>query len=430
MPVDLVFRIVFDRDLLDRYPVHQSTEPLPILILLAITRELAGNFVMKIVFISNYFNHHQRPLSDALYAITGGDYCFIETAPMRQERKQLGYGQDDNPVYVKTAYLSQEASNECLELVLNADVLIAGSAPEKYLRERIRAEKLTFRYYERPLKHGKESLKYLPRLIRWNLNNPPKKPVYLLAASAFAAADYAKFGMFREKAYQWGYFPATKRYSTMPRKDERSILWVGRFLNWKHPDDVLLAAAMLRNAGYIFKLNYIGNGEMEEKLHKMASTYYLEDCVHFLGAMRPELVRAQMEAASIFIFSSDRQEGWGAVVNEAMNSGCAVVASDAAGSVPCLICNHENGLIYHSGHVDELCEKMKYLLDRPEEQQRLGKAAYDTIQNEWNAEEAAKRIVQMTQLLLSGETHPNIYETGPCSRAKILRENWFVTHSV
>jgi glycosyltransferase involved in cell wall biosynthesis len=39
----------------------------------------------------------------------------------------------------------------------------------------------------------------------------------------------------------------------------------------------------------------------------------------------------------VFIFTSDRNEGWGAVLNEAMGSGCAVVAADLIGSVPYLI---------------------------------------------------------------------------------------------
>lgn len=372
---------------------------------------------MKIVFISNYFNHHQRPLSDALYAITGGDYYFIETAPMRQERKQLGYGQDDNPAYVKTAYLSQVAQKECLDLVVHADVVITGSAPEEYLKLRMRAGKLIFRYGERPLKLGMEPLKYLPRLIRWNHNNPAKKPVYLLAASAYAASDYARFGLFRGKAYRWGYFPETKHYHTMPRKTTNSILWVGRFLDWKHPDEALAAAAKLRAACYDFQLDFIGSGEMEAKLHEMVSTFHLEDCVHFLGSMRPEMVRTHMETASIFIFSSDRQEGWGAVVNEAMNSGCAVVASYDAGCVPYLLENNRNGLIYRPGDVDMLTQKIKYLFDNPDECARMGYAAYQSILNTWNAGIAAQRLVALSSDLLQNNQPCCVYTEGPCSPA-------------
>ena len=56
-----------------------------------------------------------------------------------------------------------------------------------------------------------------------------------------------------------------------------------------------------------------------------------------------------MEKTGIFLFTSDRQEGWGAVLNEAMNSGCAVVASHLIGAVPFLKKKKKNGLVYSSG---------------------------------------------------------------------------------
>ena len=45
---------------------------------------------MRIVFLSNYFNHHQSALSDALWRETEGQYLFIEGHTMPEERKQLG----------------------------------------------------------------------------------------------------------------------------------------------------------------------------------------------------------------------------------------------------------------------------------------------------------------------------------------------------
>ena len=49
-----------------------------------------------------------------------------------------------------------------------------------------------------------------------------------------------------------------------------------------------------------------------------------------------------MEKSEIFLFTSDKGEGWGAVLNESMNSACAVVASHAIGSVPFLLKDGEN----------------------------------------------------------------------------------------
>ena len=141
--------------------------------------------------------------------------------------------------------------------------------------------------------------------------------------------------------------------------------------------------------------------------------------------MPPEQVRDYMEKAGIFLFTSDRQEGWGAVLNEAMNSGCAVVASDAIGSVPYLVKDRENGLVYHSGSVDELLEKVIWLLDCPEQQRRLGENACRTITELWNAQVAAERFIQLAQAILDGDPSPELFQEGPCSRAEVIREDWY-----
>ena len=164
---------------------------------------------------------------------------------------------------------------------------------------------------------------------------------------------------------------------------------------------------------------------MEDQLKIRAAEASFDVYVTFLGSMKPSQVRSHMEQAGIYLFTSDRQEGWGAVLNESMNSGCAVVASHAIGAVPYLVKNNENGLIYQSGNVDMLYEKVKYLLDHPEEQKRLGKAAYRTITETWNAEVAAQRLINLAQHILNGEESPDLYENGPCSRAEIIKDDWF-----
>lgn len=387
---------------------------------------------MTIVFVSNYFNHHQRALSNSLFSLTKGKYTFISTAPMRQERSALGYGETNIPDYVWYSYKDPVSNAQCQQLIDTADVVIAGSSPESMLAKRIRQGKLTLRYMERPFKKGQHLLKYPLRYIKWHFQNPSSKPVYLLCASAYASADYHRYGLFSEKCFRWGYFPQKKTYDSiqtlLEQKNRTQLLWVGRFLDWKHPDDAVYLAEQLRNDGYTFQLSFVGCGEMEDELQRLIAEKGLDDCVRLLGPMKPQQVREYMERAGIFLFTSDRQEGWGAVLNEAMNSGCAVVSSDAAGAVPYLLSDQENGLAYHSGDVDELHKKVKRLLDHPEEQQRLGEAAYSTIANQWNAEVAACRLIQLAQAILSGEKQPDLFETGPCSRAEIVREDWFAAN--
>ena len=131
-----------------------------------------------------------------------------------------------------------------------------------------------------------------------------------------------------------------------------------------------------------------------------------------------------MEQSEILLFTSDRNEGWGAVLNEAMNSGCVAIASHIIGSVPFLLKHKENGLIYQDGDENSLFDNIRWLLDNPDERRRLGESAYITMVTEWNAEEASKRLVQLiNELFDTGKT--DLFTDGPCSRAEILNDDWF-----
>ena len=75
------------------------------------------------------------------------------------------------------------------------------------------------------------------------------------------------------------------------------------------------------------------------KIKKEIKKEKLEDVVQVVGQVPSEEVKNYMEDANIFIGTSDSREGWGAVVNEAMNAGCAIVANRRMGSAPFLIKN-------------------------------------------------------------------------------------------
>lgn len=100
------------------------------------------------------------------------------------------------------------------------------------------------------------------------------------------------------------------------------------------------------------------------------------------------------------MITSDQNEGWGAVLNESMNSACAVVANRDVGAAPFMISEGENALAYSSGNVDELYRNVKWLLDHSEERQGLGKNAYQTMVNKWNANYAVKEFLKIARMLI------------------------------
>lgn len=374
-----------------------------------------------IVFFSNFINEHQIPFCNAMYEKTGGQFRFVATEPISEERLRLGFvDHSDEFPYVVKACDGEAGRADALRLGRDADVVIIGSAPDEYVRDRLAANKLTFRYWERFFRKG-----------YWRILDPRtllgcyrvhtryrKKNLYMLCASAYTAPDCKFIHAYPGKTYKWGYFPPATTYESvdlvLKNKKKNSILWVARYIKLKHPEAPLSVAKRLRDAGYDFELNFIGRGELEDEIRSFIEQNGLHNHVHLLGSMSPEEVRHHMEESEIFLFTSDKQEGWGAVLNESMNSACADVASGAIGSVPYLLKSGENGLVYRDGDLDDLFEKVRFLLDHPEERAAYGKAAYKTMTDVWCADVAAERLLTLIENLQSGKDSP--FVDGPCSK--------------
>lgn len=376
---------------------------------------------MRVAFLTNYLNHHQKPLADEFYRLLGnGNYFFIETTGVPDFRIKLGYKEMTAPYVLK---YNKEIYKQVEDIINNFDVIIFSNAPLSLFKRRYREGKLTFYYSERRYKTLSRYLYYPVYTYRSFYINKG----YLLCASAYTPIDYFISGMPLNKCFRWGYFPEVKEYdnlnSIINKKNTSynsaiNILWVGRLIKWKHPEAPLNLAYSLKQEGYSFTLDIVGNGELDSFLKKHIEEKHLGDCVHMHGGMSPTEVRNYMECADIFIFTSDRQEGWGAVLNESLNSACAVVANNAIGSVPYLIQNGENGMIYQSGSVIELTQKVKFLIDNPYERFKMQELAYYTMQKQWNAKCAANNFISLVESIQNGLSNP--ITVGPCSQAPLL----------
>ena len=376
---------------------------------------------MKIVFLSNYYNHHQSALARRLQRLSEGWFSFIKTTEIGAERVALGW-KTDEPEYVVSYASDPERAQAAIE---DADIVIYGAAPVELIRSRVKAGLPVFKYSERIFKNARTRITLPLRVFKYRRDYGRCGNVFLLCASAYAAADYAKTLAFRNKAYKWGYFPETILYEKdlWRKKEPRSILWAGRFIEWKHPEAPVLLAERLMRAGENFTMKMVGRGEMLQRIQIMAERRGVSGKIKFLGAMPPSEVRAEMEKASIFIATSDFNEGWGAVVGEAMNSGCAVVASHAMGSAPFLIEHGKNGRLYKNGDIAGLERHVTEFLVDERAAAETGKNAYDAIVSEWNADVAADRIVAFGEALLSGNTLP-VYDSGPLSEAPVLSNRY------
>lgn len=382
---------------------------------------------MKVTFISNFLTHHQVPFCIEMQNRLGENFKFISTVKIFQWRLDLGFKDLDKEYdFVVKAYESEKSYNEAKKLALESDIVIIGSTTDELIEERLKLDKITFRYRARIFLFvdgfmktifNKDKMKlFYNRHIKYRKN----KNLYLLCANAYGAQDFNLLGLYKDKIYKWGYFLETNQYNIdelLNKKEENKtlqIIWVARFIKWKHPEIVIKLAKSLKRQNYSIHIKMLGTGVLENKIKEKIKKERLEDIVEIVGQVPSDKVKYYMEEANIFIGTSDSTEGWGAVINEAMNAGCAVIANKRMGSVPFLIRNEENGMMYNTYRGFET--QVKSVIQNEQLRRKLGKNAYYTITQEWTSSIATNNLMELFNSIMN-ETDFKIKD-GPASKAK------------
>lgn len=387
---------------------------------------------MQITFVSNYINHHQLPFCRAMIEVGQDiDFHFIQTMPMEEKRVSMGWALDEKALDFVVLYY--EEKERARRLILDSDVVLFGwteGETESLEKERLSSGKLSFRVSERLYREGQWKFISPKGLIRKYHQHfvYRNKPVYLLCTGAYVASDFELIKSYPGKRLKWGYFPDVSckiEKDKLTDPDKIRILWAGRLINLKHPEYAIEAAKTLKDKGINFCLDIIGDGPMRNELEARVKALDLEDLVSFKGAMKPDKVHEVMAKSHVFLFTSNYLEGWGAVVNEAMQCGCAVVASKEAGAVPFLIEDGVNGLTFGSGSLLELKEKVVELTCDRKKITSLGIKARETIDNKWNAKNAATELIRFCrEYYENGNPSPCL--DGPMSRANVIKAPGFL----
>lgn len=170
--------------------------------------------------------------------------------------------------------------------------------------------------------------------------------------------------------------PFEKSVSEADRADARCVmgapsgpvaLFVGRLAPEKGLDTLIRAAST--SAVPDLHVVLVGDGPEAPRLKELAFHVGLRR-IHFLPHQPWEDLRRFYAGADVFVLPSittrTMKETWGVVVNEAMNQGCPVIASDAVGAaVGGLLEPGGNGLVVPEGNVAALRGALEtVLLDR------------------------------------------------------------------
>jgi len=379
---------------------------------------------MKLVIITDGLGMHVYSTADQYYKILGKDFVYISAKKPTGEggiHKFGEMGKKYERPYLFNAWESEENQKKAKQIVDEADVVIAGGYAFPYIQDRLIAGKLTFQSGERWLKKiilsPRGYLSVYKTLFKYQNPN-----FYFLSNGAYGPNDCKRLHIFNDRVYKGAYMVPVEQYDSqtvvLSRHNEKvEIMWCARFLGWKHPELVVQLSERLQKAGYDnFHITMLGaNNPLQDKIKNRIKKSNLENVITIIEGLPNSETRAMMRRSDIFLVTSDRQEGWGAVVNEAMAESCAIVACDEVGSVPFLIKHRNNGLIFKARNAKSLFENVKDLMDNVELRHTIAINAYETISTEWSSENYATRMAELSSSILSG--NPIEYSDGPVSKA-------------
>lgn len=390
---------------------------------------------MKVVFFEEWINLHNISILVELYNILGADFTCITPRLLigdLSNNKMLPADLITDFSWVYETEKEEQSDKIVKKYIETADILISAEYIANIFREQIEKGKLVFLYGERIIKQGTLKAYDIRMILKyWKMSKVfMKKNVFLLCNSAYLPYDMSRYGLFKGKCLKWAYFsklPVYQKEDLLQCKshsgDPIQFMWAGRLSKasaWKHPELALQLMCRLKQRKVNCRLSVVGFGDNKENLKKLCTDMDIDDMVTFLDEMSMSEVSEYMKHMDIYLFTSDANEGWGVVLNEAMNAACCVIASDAAGATPFLVEHEKNGLTFKSMDIDDLEEKTMKVILNCDKRREYALAAHDTMDGLWSAKNAAQQLIQVcNEYINSGEM--KFQKEGPCSLAEIIK---------
>lgn len=153
------------------------------------------------------------------------------------------------------------------------------------------------------------------------------------------------------------------------------LIGVGRLIRRKGFDDI--ARALVRLPDYVHAL-IIGEGPERKYFQKIAIEQGVSDRFHLLGFVEEQKKMQLLDAADIYVLSS-WHEGFGIVLQEAMQAGLPILAADNGGQTD-IIVDGINGYYIRAHDPKSIATGVKKILQHPQEAEKISRVNRVAVQ--------------------------------------------------
>jgi len=213
----------------------------------------------------------------------------------------------------------------------------------------------------------------------------------LIANSEHVRRSLVAAGLPAGRVHRLHYFvPNREAESGHPLAGERrEILYVGRILPDKGPDDLLRALAL---AGNDLALTVVGDGISKSDSEELSRKLGLSDRVEFAGWQ--EDVEPFYRRAALLVVPSLWPEPFGIVGIEAMARALPVVAY-RSGGIPEWLDDGVTGTLVEPGDIPGLARAIDEVVSDPEGARRMGRAGQERQRELFSPEPHMKRLEEI-----------------------------------
>ena len=176
------------------------------------------------------------------------------------------------------------------------------------------------------------------------------------------------------------------------------ITSVGQLKEKKGFSYLLEACQILKEKGYPFHCQIVGEGPLRSILEQQIRNLSLESHVTLSGALPHESVIAQMKSSTMFVLpcvmgSDGDRDGIPNVILEAMAMQLPVISTNHSG-IPEVVIDEVNGLLVPPGDATSLAQAMVRLLDQPELRRQMGERGRQLVTEKFDARHNASLLLQ------------------------------------